>query len=86
MGLALAAASVYWLFTFIGEREMRKLHPLQPSQFPDSFWVTILWVALPLVPFIVSVVLLSTRFSSAAAGIALRKAKPFRNLLWVLIA
>ena len=61
MGLALAAAGAYWLFTFIAEREMRKLNPLQASGFPDSFLVTILWVALPLIPFTVSVLLLSTR-------------------------
>lgn len=66
MGLALAAASVYWLFTFMAEREMRQLNPLQPSEFPDSILVTILWVALPLIPFTVSVVLLSTRSQEAS--------------------
>ncbi len=72
MGLALVAAGAYWLFTFISEREMRTQNPLQPSPFPESFWVTILWVALPLVPFIVSVALLSTRSQegiAAGAGI-----------------
>ncbi len=68
MGLALAAASVYWLFTFMAERETRQLNPLQPSEFPDSILVTILWVALPLIPFTVSVVLLSTRSQEASAA------------------
>ena len=35
MGLALAAAGAYWLFAFIADREMRRLNPLQPSQFPE---------------------------------------------------
>jgi len=46
MGLALVAAGAYWLFTFISEREMRTQNPLQPSPFPESLWVTILWVAV----------------------------------------
>lgn len=87
MGLALVAAGAYWLFTFIAEREMRTLNPLQPSEFPDSFWVTILWVALPLVPFIVSVVLLSTRSQGGiAAGAGIGAALFLCSLLFSIAA
>jgi hypothetical protein len=87
MGLALAAAGAYWLFTFIAEREMRKLNPLQASGFPDSFLVTILWVALPLIPFTVSVLLLSTRSQEAiAAGAGIGAALFLSALLFSIAA
>jgi hypothetical protein len=87
MGLALAAAGAYWLFAFIADREMRRLNPLQPSQFPDSFWVTILWAALPLAPFIVSLVLLSTRSQGGiAAGAGIGAALFLCSLLFSVAA
>ena len=87
MGLALVAVGAYWLFTFIAEREMRTLNPLQPSQFPDSLWVTILRVALPLVPFIASLVLLSTRGEEGiAAGAGIGAALFLCSLLFSIAA
>ena len=87
MGLALVAAGAYWLFTFIAEREMRTLNPLQPNEFPAFPWVTILWVALPLVPFIVSVVLLSTRSQGGiAAGAGIGAALFLCSLLFSIAA
>jgi len=87
MGLALAAACAYWLFTFIAEKEARTLNPLQPSEFPDSIWVTILWVALPVVPFIVSVVLLSSRSQGGiAAGAGIGAALCLCSLLFSIAA
>jgi len=87
MGLALGTAGAYWLFTFIAEREMHTTNPLQPSGFPDSFWVTILWVALPLMPFIASVVLLSTRSQGGiAAGAGIGAALFLCSLLFSIAA
>ena len=87
MSLALAAAGAYWLFTFISDREMRTLNPRQPSEFPDAFWVTILWVALPLVPFMVSAALLSTRSQAGiAAGAGIGAALFLCSLLFSIAA
>jgi hypothetical protein len=66
--LALLAAGAYWLFTLLEDRELRKLNPLQPSAFPHSVWVTILWIALPFVPFLLSGLLLSCRSEEAVAS------------------
>ena len=87
MVLALIAAGVYFLFTFVAEREMRRLSPLQPSEFPDSLRVTTLWVALPLVPFIVSLALLSTRSQEGiAAGAGIGAALFLCSLLFSVAA
>jgi len=51
MGLALLAAGVWFLLTFLTDAELRKVSPLEPRAFPESLWTMILWAALPLVPF-----------------------------------
>lgn len=44
MGLALFAAAGYCSFEFLVDMELRKLYPLQPSEFPDSLRRTIQWM------------------------------------------
>jgi len=68
MGLALLAAAGFCLFEFLADTELRKLYPLQPSEFPDSLRRTIEWLALPLVPYFVSGLLLSRRSEEAKAA------------------
>lgn len=68
MCLALLAAGAFWLFEFLADTESHKLYPLQPSEFPDSVWRTIQWMALPLVPYLVSGLLLSRRSEEAKAA------------------
>lgn len=73
MGLALLAAAGYCFFEFLADTETHKLYTLQPSEFPDSLWRTIQWIAVPLVPYLVSVLLLSCRSEEAkgaGAGVA----------------
>jgi hypothetical protein len=74
MGLALVAAGAFSLFTFIGDKEWHKHHPgAGASGFVDPLWMSILWIALPLVPFVLSGLLLSTRSEqskAAGAGVA----------------
>jgi hypothetical protein len=68
MSLALLIAAVWWMLTFLMDRELHKLSPSEPGIFPDSLWITILWIALPFVPFILSGWLLSCRSENAIAA------------------
>ena len=71
MALALLAASTFCLLAFIGDKHWRENHP--GSGFQDPLWISILWIALPLIPFILSELLLSTRSEesiAAGAGVA----------------
>jgi hypothetical protein len=87
MGLALVAAVAYWIFSFVSEVEDRRQHPLQPSGFPHSLWLLIWWIALPLLPFAVSLVLLSRRSEEAiAAGAGVGAALFLCSLLYSILA
>jgi hypothetical protein len=68
MGLALLAAGIWFLLTFLTGMELRKVNPLEPRAFPESLWTMVLWTALPLVPFILSGWLLSRRGEEAIAA------------------
>jgi hypothetical protein len=69
MALAFLAASAFWLFPFIGDRQWHKDHPgAGASGVPDPLWLLLLWIALPLVPYLLSGLLLSTRGEESKAG------------------
>ena len=69
MGLAFAAASAFLWLGFIGDRRWHEQNPgTGASGFPDPLWMSILWFALPLAPFLLSGLLLSTRSEKSKAG------------------
>ena len=69
MALAFLAASTFCIFASLEDRRWRKDHPLTANGFSDPLWMVILWIALPLVPYILSALLLSGRSEeSKAAG------------------
>ncbi len=73
MALALLAAGTFCIFASLEDRQWRKDHPVTANGFSDPLWMVILWIALPLVPFILSAVLLSRRSEvskAAGAGVA----------------
>jgi hypothetical protein len=83
MGLALLASLAFFCFTFLSHRESLSTSPLEPSPFPDSLERTTLWVALPLVPFILSGSLVSFRREEAiAAGVGIAAALFLDSLLF----
>lgn len=73
MALALLDAGTFCIFASLEDRQWRKDHPVTAYGFSDPLWMVILWIALPLVPFILSAVLLSRRSEvpkAAGAGVA----------------
>ncbi len=74
VGMALPAACAFWLFTFISDKQWHEHHPgTGASGIPNSLWISILWVLLPFVLYVLSVLLLATRSEesiAAGAGIA----------------
>lgn len=88
MGLALLAASTFWLFLFLAEREAQRVNPeMREGSFPNSLWMTILWVALPLVPLLLSGLLLSRRSEEAiAVGAGVAVALSLNSLLFSIVA
>jgi hypothetical protein len=69
MVLAFLAAGAYFLFTFAGNRQWHEQHPgAGASGFPVPLWLTILWIGLPLAPFVLSTLLLSARSEESKAG------------------
>jgi len=74
MGLAFLAAGAFSWFTSIGDRQWHEHHPgTGASGFPDPLCMSIRWIALPLVPFVLSGILLSIRSResiAAGAGVA----------------
>ena len=73
MALALLAAGTFCIFASLEDRQWRKDHPVTANSFSDPLWMVILWIALPLVPFIISALLLSRRSEeskAAGAGVA----------------
>lgn len=73
MFFALFPTGIFCYLTFLGYQQQLKDHPYEATRFHDPLWMVILWSALPLVPFIVSMVLLSGRSQEskgAGAGVA----------------
>lgn len=74
LGLAFLAAGAFSWFTFIGDEQWHEHHPgAGAGGFVNPLWMSILWIALPLVPFVLSGLLLSARSGqskAAGAGIA----------------
>lgn len=69
LGLAFLAAGAFLLFTVLGDRQWHQHHPgAGASGFPDPLWMSILWIGLPLAPFVLSVLLLANRSEESKAG------------------
>jgi hypothetical protein len=87
MALAFADACAFWLLTYIGDR---KWHELNPGPGEGSFayplWLYLLRLALPVVPLLVSELLLSARSEEAIAAGAGVAASLFLNSLIASLA
>src|ERR1700690_3622345 len=73
MVVALAAAGTSWYYMQAAQKVVDQLHPDALKGVPDPTWISVLWAALPLAPYLLSLVLLSTRRTAsvaAGAGIA----------------
>jgi hypothetical protein len=68
--LALLSAGAFEFFEFLTNKSWHEHHPGPGAgDVPDPLWLSILWVALPLVPWLLSFFLLSTRgLASVVAG------------------
>lgn len=87
MAVALLSAGAFQLFTFLGDAHWHKEHPGAISTRPEPPWMLMLWIALPLVPFIISALLLSRRSEeSKAAGAGLVAALLTCGFFFALIA
>ena len=73
MALALVATGFFCLFTFLGDKQWRQHHPGALPTRTGPIGVIALWIALPLLPLIFSMLLLSRRSEeskAAGAGVA----------------
>jgi hypothetical protein len=73
LALALAAASTAWYYMQTAQKVVVQLHPDALKGVPDPTWISVLFAALPLATYLLSLVLLSTRSSvsvTVGAGIA----------------
>lgn len=73
LGVSLLAAGAFFWFAYLGDKRWHEQHPGDSGAFVTPLWLSMLWIALPLVPFIISALLLSTRSEqskAAGAGIA----------------
>lgn len=73
MVLALASASTALYYMQAAGKVVDRLHPDALKGIPDPGWISVLWAVLPLAPYLLSLVLLSTRsaaFVAAGAGTA----------------
>ena len=72
--LALVSAGMVVVLSSLGDKQWRNSHPGGGGLIaPDPLWVAILWFALPVVPYLASVLLLSARNEEVlalGAGIA----------------
>jgi hypothetical protein len=69
MAVALLAAGAFQLFTFLGDRQWDRSNPGALPTRPEPLWMLLLWIAVPLTPYILSALLLSRRSEeSKAAG------------------
>lgn len=79
-----------WAFTLVTYFADRKWHELNPSSGATSYidppWMYCLWIALPLVPFVLSVLLLSARREDAIAAGAGTATALFSNSLIFAVA
>jgi hypothetical protein len=79
-----------WAFTLVTYVADRKWHELNPGSGATSYidppWMYCLWIALPLVPFVLSVLLLSARREEAIAAGAGVVAALFSNSLIFAVA
>lgn len=75
MAVAALAAAAFFLFNSLADRKWHQVHPGSgASGSPDPLWMVALWAALPLVPLVLSWLLLSARREdaiTAGAGVAL---------------
>jgi hypothetical protein len=70
---ALAAAGTASCYMLVAQKVVDQLHPDALKVVTDPTWISVLWAALPLAPYLLSLVLLSTRRAAsvaAGAGIA----------------
>jgi len=73
LGLSFLAAGVFCVFTYLGEKKWHDLNPGNSGSFVPPTWIWGLRAVLVLVPFVVSLLLLSTRSEhskAAGAGVA----------------
>lgn len=73
MVLALVAAGISWYYVQTAQEVVDRLHPDALKSVLDPTWISVLWVALPLAPYLLAFLLLSTRRAAcvaAGAGIA----------------
>ena len=73
LGLSLLAASVFCVLTYLGERRWHDQNPGDSGSFVTPPWIWGLRLTLVLVPFVLSVLLISTRSEhskAAGAGVA----------------
>lgn len=70
LSLAFADACAFFWFGYLGDKQWHEQHPgTGASAVADPTWMAILWIAIPAVPFLLSMFLLSTRSeNSKAAG------------------
>jgi hypothetical protein len=82
LGLSFLAACVFSVFTYLGDKEWHELNPGNSGSFVTPEWIWGLRVALVLVLFVISLLLLSTRSEhSKAAGAGVAFALFFSGLL-----
>jgi hypothetical protein len=73
MVVAVAAAGTSWYYMRAAQKVADQLHPDALKGVPDPTWISVVWATLPLAPYLLSLVLLSTRRAesvTAGAGIA----------------
>ena len=73
LGLSFLAACVFCVFTYLGDKQWHDRNPGDSGEFVTPPWIWGLRIALVLVPFVVSALLLSTRgehSKAAGAGVA----------------
>jgi hypothetical protein len=61
LGLALVPVGSFYLFAFVADKKVNELHPDSIRGVPDPVWMSVLWAVLPLLPYLLCFVLLSTR-------------------------
>src|SRR5579864_576925 len=72
-GLSFLAACVFCIFTYLGDKQWHALNAGNSGSFVTPSWIWGVRVALVLVPFVLSILLLSTRnehSKAAGAGVA----------------
>ena len=73
LGLSFLAACVFCVLAYLGDKQWHDLNPGNSGSFVTPPWIWGLRIALVLVPFVLSVLLLSTRSEhskAAGAGVA----------------